>query len=34
MSVVLNDVPPGAVAVGIPARIIERTPTTSESVTS
>ena len=27
MSVVLRDVPPGAVAVGVPARIIERSPT-------
>ena len=27
MSVVLGDVPPGAVAVGVPARIIERSLT-------
>jgi serine O-acetyltransferase len=30
MSVVLRDVPPGAVAVGIPARIVERSPADSK----
>ena len=30
MSVVLRDVPPGAVAVGVPARIIERAPLESQ----
>jgi serine O-acetyltransferase len=30
MSVVLIDVPPGAVAVGVPARIIERSPSQSQ----